>query len=59
MAPLQLPKVASNRFMVFADQFLRKELEIYSFATFLPRYKHHRVGPGLRLIGSMSKTHLV
>ena len=59
MTPLRLPKVASNRFMVFAGKLLRKELEIYSFATFVPRYKLHRVGSGLRLIGGVSKTHLV
>ena len=59
MAPLRLPKVASNRFMVFEDQFIPKKFEIYLFPTFLPRCALRGLGPGPRLFGSVSKTLLV
>ena len=59
MAPLQLPKVASNRFMEFEDHFIHKKLEIYLFPTLMPRCALRGLGLGPGLFGRVSETLLV
>ena len=59
MAPLRLPKVASNRFMEFEDQFIPEKIEIYVFPTLMPRCALRGLGLGPGLFGRVSETLLV
>jgi hypothetical protein len=57
IAPLRLPKVASNRFMVFADEFIANKTEKYSLTTFLPGNTLNRLGLSPRRFGKAEEIH--